>query len=160
MVETPANYKVAFCARLAAMRKAAGFTQEDFADKLGVSRDTYSKYESRSYLRHDLIAPAAELTNHDPCFLLTGRNPHDETLLFEVIEYVLGFLAKVDGELDPARTAEVILLVYAEMAEAEKADLEQLIETTENVVRLTRRLEKMEERKREGHVEGPETETR
>ena len=71
-------YKEAFCARLRGVRKAAGYTQEQMAKKLDITRDNYAKYETRSPLRHDLIAEVAKITGHDTWFLLTGRPRQDE----------------------------------------------------------------------------------
>ena len=63
-----------FRSRLARARKDAGYTQEAFAAALGLSRDTYAKYEIRSYLPHELIIPAAGLVNVTPAYLLSGSD--------------------------------------------------------------------------------------
>ena len=75
MVDSPTKYKEAFCVRLGALRRAAGYTQVEMANMLGIPRDTYAKYEKRSLLRHDLISHVAEITGHDVWFVLTGK-PH------------------------------------------------------------------------------------
>lgn len=55
------------------IREAAGLTQEEFSKSLGVARDTYARYETRSLLPHHLVIPVCDLTGHDCYFLLTGR---------------------------------------------------------------------------------------
>ena len=71
------QYKEAFCARLKGARKSAGYTQAGIAALLGISRDNYAKYETRSLLRHDLIPAVARITGHDTWFLLTGQSHRD-----------------------------------------------------------------------------------
>lgn len=70
---TPAQYKKAFCTRLKSIREATGLNQDDFAKQLGIKRDTYAKYESRSLLPHHLIPRVCEITGHDCWFVLTGQ---------------------------------------------------------------------------------------
>ena len=73
---TPATrYRKAFCQRLKAAREAAGYTQITFAKELGLERDTYAKYESRSLLPHHLIPRVCQLTGHDAWYMLTGQSP-------------------------------------------------------------------------------------
>lgn len=48
------------------------------AKALGIDRETYKQYETRTPLPHDMIPPFLELTGHDPWFLFTGR-PAKET---------------------------------------------------------------------------------
>jgi len=43
------------------------------ATMLGITRDTYAKYERRSLLRHDLIPAVAKITGHDVWYILTGQ---------------------------------------------------------------------------------------
>ena len=71
------QYKEAFCARLKGARKSSGYTQVEIAKLLGISRDNYAKYETRSLLRHDLIPAVARITGHDTWFLLTGQSRRD-----------------------------------------------------------------------------------
>jgi len=72
--KSPKKYKNEFCLRLRVIRESCGYTQEEFAKLLGISRDTYSKYEYRSLLPHHLIPVVCELSGHDPWFLLTGKS--------------------------------------------------------------------------------------
>lgn len=69
---TPAKFKIDFCKRLQSARIVAGFTQQEVAQKLGLDRDTYAKYESRSLLPHYLIPQVCELFGIEPTFLYTG----------------------------------------------------------------------------------------
>lgn len=66
------KYAEDFRSRLTQARKDAGFTQETFAAALGLSRDTYAKYETRSLLPQELIAAAAGLTDIPLAYLLSG----------------------------------------------------------------------------------------
>lgn len=76
---TPAAYKKAFLARTKAVREAAGLTQEQVANRLGLAgRDYYSIYERRTMLPHEYIAPFADLCRTSCHFLLTGK--HLDTL--------------------------------------------------------------------------------
>lgn len=70
---TPARYREAFCSRLKNLRESAGYTQKEVALELGIDKDTYAKYESRSLLPHHLITQVAELFYVDVVFLLSGH---------------------------------------------------------------------------------------
>lgn len=50
-----------FCRRVKMFRESAAFTQESIAAALGIPRDTYAKYEIRSPLPHQYLAPFAQL---------------------------------------------------------------------------------------------------
>lgn len=69
---TPAQFKRDFCKRLAAARVVAGLDQADFAKRLGLLPNTYSKYERRSLLPHYLVAQAAAILGVDEHYLFTG----------------------------------------------------------------------------------------
>jgi len=73
MARNQSKYQEDFCARLQEIRKDAGFSQSAFAEALGLPRDTYAKYETRSLLPHDLIDDVAQLTGRSIDFVLTGR---------------------------------------------------------------------------------------
>lgn len=71
-VRVPGAYRDAMCARLKAARKAAGYTQESFAELLGLDEKTYAKYESRSLLPHPLIGRVCRLLDIDAFVFLDG----------------------------------------------------------------------------------------
>lgn len=60
--------------RLKAARVAAGFTQEQFADELGIDVKTYAKYESRSksVLPIEFWPHVCTVLDLDPWFFMTG----------------------------------------------------------------------------------------
>lgn len=68
-----AKFKRGFLERTRMIRDSADYTQVSMATALGVDRETYKQYETRTPLPHDLIPRFLELTGHDPWFLLTGR---------------------------------------------------------------------------------------
>lgn len=71
---TSADFVEDFCRRIKAAREMAGFNDRDeFADKMGIARDTYFRYESRTPLPHRYIPKFLELTGADAQILFTGR---------------------------------------------------------------------------------------
>ena len=58
------------------LRQTSGFTQADAASKLGVSRQSYSKYENGTVIPSDeLVAKAAELYGVDESFIRANKLP-------------------------------------------------------------------------------------
>jgi transcriptional regulator with XRE-family HTH domain len=53
--------RLEFNRRLKALRTSRGLTQVEMAEKLGIERDAYAKYESRSMMPPIYIGPAAEI---------------------------------------------------------------------------------------------------
>ena len=64
------SYKQAFFRRIRALRTASGHSQATMGKALGLHRDTYAKYETRSYLPHELIPKFVELTGAEARWLL------------------------------------------------------------------------------------------
>jgi ribosome-binding protein aMBF1 (putative translation factor) len=58
----PSRFKKAFLARTKRAREAAGLTQEELAQRLGIRQDKYAKYETRSPLPHQYVARFCEIT--------------------------------------------------------------------------------------------------
>lgn len=48
-------------------------TQSNIAEALGITRDTYATYETRTLLAHDLIARFCDMTETNIRWLLTGE---------------------------------------------------------------------------------------
>lgn len=71
--ERNARFRADFCRRTRVARESAGLTQHQMADALGIPRDHYSKYESRSQLPLPLIPKFLEITGMDAWVLLTGK---------------------------------------------------------------------------------------
>lgn len=62
------------CARLVALRKAAGLSQAEMAARLDIQMDRYKKYETRSAIPVYLIPAAADILSTTSGYLLTGRD--------------------------------------------------------------------------------------
>ena len=74
---TPQEYRAAFAARVRQGRIAARYPLEEMALLLGVTRDTYTKYEGRgaSLMPHNLIVPFCLACRVSVEWLLTGIGP-------------------------------------------------------------------------------------
>ncbi|MDR3315702.1 MAG: XRE family transcriptional regulator [Coriobacteriales bacterium] len=66
--------------RIAGLRDACGYTQDEFADKLGVSRETYRGYEETGYdVPASFLMHLANVCKVDMAVLLTGGTTHLDT---------------------------------------------------------------------------------
>ena len=131
MVRNQSKYQREFCQRLKAVRARANYSQADFAAKLGLPRDTYAKYETRSLLPHDLIGEVARLTSRSPLFILTGADDTkepppaiepsvSEELVRQAVEDVLIYVKEEKLALDPAEAADGVLDLYRQYEERER----------------------------------------
>lgn len=68
------EHKETFLARVKAARERRGHTQEEMAEVLGMKQTKYHKYESRSYLPHDLVPRFCLACGISIHWLYTGRN--------------------------------------------------------------------------------------
>lgn len=69
---TPTSFKVMFCQRVKSARTMTGQSQAEVAAELGISADTYSKYERRSLPPHYLIPRLCDVLDIDESFLFSG----------------------------------------------------------------------------------------
>ena len=75
------------------LRRTGGFTQADAARMLGVSRQSYSKYESGAVVPSDeLVAKASEVYGVDESFIRANRVP---SISGSKVEYKIGCDADV-----------------------------------------------------------------
>ncbi|MDR1013786.1 MAG: XRE family transcriptional regulator [Coriobacteriales bacterium] len=66
--------------RIAGLRDACGYSLEEFADKLGVSREAYRAYEETGFdVPASLLMHIAHVCNVDMAVLLTGGSTHLDT---------------------------------------------------------------------------------
>ena len=74
---TPKEYRAAFAARVRQARMRARYPLEEMALLLGVTRETYTKYEGRgaSLMPHNLIVPFCLACRVSVEWLLTGIGP-------------------------------------------------------------------------------------
>ena len=70
---TPTTYRRAFVQRVRAARTLASLQPLEMANKLGVPKDTYHRYETRTLLPHHLLEIFCQLTGQDLHWLITGR---------------------------------------------------------------------------------------
>lgn len=70
---TPTTYRRAFVQRVRAARTLASLNPLEMANKLGVPKDTYHRYETRTLLPHHLLEIFCQLTGTDLQWLITGR---------------------------------------------------------------------------------------
>ena len=74
---TPREYRAAFAARVRHARTVARYPIDEMALLLGITRDTYTKYEGRgaSLMPHNLIVPFCLACRVSVESLLTGIGP-------------------------------------------------------------------------------------
>lgn len=70
---TPTTYRKAFVERVRASRIQADKSPLEMAKLLGIPKDTYHRYETRTLLPHHLLLTFCELTHQDLFWLVTGR---------------------------------------------------------------------------------------
>lgn len=71
---TNADFVEDFCRRIKAAREMAGYADRDeFAKRMGIEKDTYFRYETRTPLPHRYIPRFLELTGADAQVLFTGH---------------------------------------------------------------------------------------
>ena len=71
--QTVSKFNQSLCDRLKRARSDANYTQEEFAQMLGISVERYRKYENRSPLPVYLIPEVCEILGLDSWFVLTGQ---------------------------------------------------------------------------------------
>lgn len=71
---TPTAYRKLFVQRVRAARTLAEKNPLEMAQLLGVPKDTYHRYETRTLLPHHLIEPFCQLTGQDLTWLVTGHH--------------------------------------------------------------------------------------
>lgn len=70
---TPAQFRELYVARIKALRETKFTSSEMMATALGVSHETYRKYESRSPMPLDLVERFALIVGVPIDFVVTGR---------------------------------------------------------------------------------------
>lgn len=70
---TPTTYRRAFVQRVRAARTLASLNPLEMANLLGVPKDTYHRYETRTLLPHHLLEVFCQLASCDLHWLITGR---------------------------------------------------------------------------------------
>ena len=75
---TPTTYRNAFVQRVRAARTLAEKNPLEMAQLLGVPKDTYHRYETRTLLPHHLLEFFCQLTGQDLTWLVTGKHHRSE----------------------------------------------------------------------------------
>lgn len=75
---TPTTYRNAFVQRVRAARTLAEKNPLEMAQLLGIPKDTYHRYETRTLLPHHLLETFCKLTGQDLTWLITGRHRRPE----------------------------------------------------------------------------------
>lgn len=76
---TPTTYRKAFVQRVRASRIQADQSPLDMAKLLGIPKDTYHRYETRTLLPHHLLQTFCNLTGQDLYWLVTGSRFRADT---------------------------------------------------------------------------------
>jgi len=71
--QAKSDYKSEFIARTKQAREARGYSQVQVAELLGIDQPKYSKYETRSYMPHDLIPLFCLACAVETAWLFTGK---------------------------------------------------------------------------------------
>ena len=78
-----------FSKKLISLRKKYNFTQQDLADKLGISNKTISRWEtSESYPDIDLLPKIADIFHVSIDYLLKEHDDFKELDKFDIISYI------------------------------------------------------------------------
>jgi DNA-binding XRE family transcriptional regulator len=72
------DFKQSFMGRVRQAREARSLTQEEMATLLDIPQSKYHKYESRSYLPHDLVPRFCLAAGVEEHWLFTGRRRQAE----------------------------------------------------------------------------------
>ena len=130
------NGNIAIGRRITAVRTASGLTQNEFAEKLGLSPRAYANYErGEREMPVALFKTLYEAYHIDPVWILTGPGDEpvvvgsrrlDGALLEKIIEMVEEWLTKHRRTLKPAKKARVIRLAYEHCADQQSVDAAHL----------------------------------
>ncbi|MFV0298617.1 MAG: helix-turn-helix domain-containing protein [Hyphomicrobiaceae bacterium] len=99
--------------RLSALRKVAGLSQNELAEKLGISRSSYQYYERNERdLPSSLLLTICELFDDDAHRILTG---HPSGLVMRRIEEISALINEYEEDVDVEFKPETRLRVLAKV---------------------------------------------
>lgn len=99
--------------RLSALRKVAGLSQSELADKLGISRSSYQYYERNERdLPSSLLLAICEFFDDDAHRVLTG---HPSGLVMRCIEEISALIDEYEEDVDVEFKPETRLRVLAKV---------------------------------------------
>lgn len=123
-----------FGSRLAATRTRLQLTQDEMADRLGVSKRSYCAYEAGDTSPNAKILAALAECGIDMAYLLTGRHfplavgkeSLNEELLSQVIDGLEKLLEKTNRKLTPAAKAQQIAAIYSAFVADQNVDPKEI----------------------------------
>jgi ribosome-binding protein aMBF1 (putative translation factor) len=89
-----AEYKRGFLARVRAAREGRRWRQEDIAELMGMDRNHYKQFETRTYLPRHLMPLFCKLTGISLEYLLTGQEKGAATVPVAPLDEVAGKVRK------------------------------------------------------------------
>lgn len=99
--------------RLSTLRKAAGLSQSEIAEKLGISRSSYQYYERNERdLPASLLLKLCELFDDDAHRILTGQ---PSPLIMKRIEEISALIDEYEEDVDVEFKSEARLRVMAKV---------------------------------------------
>ena len=123
-----------FGGRLAATRTRLQLTQDEMADRLGVSKRSYCAYEAGDTSPNAKILAALAECGIDMAYLLTGRHfplavgkeSLNEELLSQVIDGLEKLLAQTNRKLTPSAKAQQITAIYSAFVADQNVDPKEI----------------------------------
>lgn len=122
-----ARFRQEFKKRLKRLR--GDMPQKDFAEKLGVSFDSYRQYETRGGFPMDKLQRLAEITACPVEYVVTGRiskesvMPMDEDNLAAIIAAIEDYATSRRLKIGPEKKASLIIILYHDLLEGRAEDL-------------------------------------
>lgn len=116
------------------LRRQRGYTQQDVADFLGVTKATISKYENgQRALNYEYIGKLAELFLVEPIYILTGETSEDWRRRLNSDEDAAEQEDRAYWEsvLLPGQTKEIVALLDRLNDEGKQKAVERVTELTE-----------------------------
>lgn len=119
------EFNLALINRLSKLRNNSKYAnkQDTFAKDLGTTRDTYSKYETRSPLPRHLFSPAAKLLNVSVEYLLTGENNQSpepsENIELSLMKDIIQVVVARNSGLTPEKAGELCTSIYTYLKQQE-----------------------------------------
>ena len=115
-----AHLEKQICARIKQARKAAGFTQEDFANLLNVTTRTWQNYE-RDRVPFRRLGEIARLTSVQQEWLVRGdQKESDPTPVLDRLEELQALVVAFRAEMEQGR------LIYTETLKGIRAGIESI----------------------------------
>ncbi len=113
--------------RLKQLRKALDITQQEFADKIGVKRNSYANYETGRNTPIDaIILSICREFNVNEEWLRTGEGEMFEELTEQqkLLKYTALLLKDKDSAI--ANAIQTLIVTYEQLDDASKATLEKI----------------------------------